>query len=88
MVYREKIEVMSNDKAVTFHNVTEQVKTIRTIPLTIKYKGTVVVQGEGIMKISELERYNKTADEKLKNAEEKVNKIVTENGNLEDFQVE
>lgn len=28
MVYREKIEVMSNDKAVTFHNVTEQVKKI------------------------------------------------------------
>lgn len=49
-------------------NVTAQVKTIRTIPLTIKFKGTVVVQGEGIMKLSELEKYNKTADEKLKNA--------------------
>ena len=49
-------------------NVTEQVKTIRTIPLTIDYKGLVVVQGEGIMKLSELEKYNKTHDEKLKNA--------------------
>ena len=49
-------------------NVTEQVKTIRTIPLTIDYNGLVVVQGEGIMKLSELEKYNKTHDEKLKNA--------------------
>ena len=36
-------------------NVTEQVKTIRTIPLSIPYKGLVVVQGEGIMKLSELD---------------------------------
>ena len=49
-------------------DVTEQVKTIRTIPLEIDYKGLVVVQGEGIIKLSELEKYNKTADEKLKNA--------------------
>ncbi len=49
-------------------NVTEQVKTIRTIPLSIPFKGLVVVQGEGIMKLSELENFNKTHDEKLKNA--------------------
>ena len=49
-------------------NVTEQVKTIRTIPLLIKFKGKVVVQGEGIMRLSELEKYNLTHDEKLKNA--------------------
>lgn len=49
-------------------NVTEQVKTIRTIPLTIPFKGLVVVQGEGIMKLSELEKFNKTHEEKLKNA--------------------
>ena len=30
----------------------------------------------------------KECDEKLKNVEEKVNKIVTENGNLEEFEVE
>ena len=30
----------------------------------------------------------KECDEKLKNAEEKVNKIVTENGSLEEFEVE
>lgn len=49
-------------------NVTEQVKTIRTIPLTIPYKGLVVIQGEGIMKLSELEKHNDTHDDKLKNA--------------------
>ena len=33
-------------------DVTEQVKTIRTVPLEIKYKGLVVVQGEGIIKLN------------------------------------
>ncbi|MBQ3158419.1 MAG: NAD-dependent DNA ligase LigA [Clostridia bacterium] len=49
-------------------NVTSQVKTIRTIPLTISYKGLVVIQGEGIMKLSELEKYNSLHEDKLKNA--------------------
>lgn len=49
-------------------DVTEQVKTIRTVPLEIDYKGLVVIQGEGIIKLSELEKYNSTAEEKLKNA--------------------
>ena len=49
-------------------DVTEQVKTIRTVPLTIDYKGEVVVQGECIMKLSELEKYNKNNIELLKNA--------------------
>lgn len=49
-------------------DVTEQVKTIRTVPLTIDFKGEIDIQGEGIIKLSELERYNKNSDEKLKNA--------------------
>ena len=49
-------------------DVTEQVKTIRTVPLEIDYKGLVIVQGEGIIKLSELEKYNNTTDDKLKNA--------------------
>ena len=49
-------------------DVTEQVKTIRTVPLTIDYKGKVIVQGEAIMKLSELAKYNKNAAEPLKNA--------------------
>lgn len=49
-------------------DVTEQVKTIRTVPLSINFKGKVNVQGEGIIKLSELEKYNAKTDDKLKNA--------------------
>lgn len=50
-------------------DITSQVKTIRTIPLTIPYKGYVVIHGEGIMKLSELEKFNiKNPTEQLKNA--------------------
>ena len=49
-------------------DVTAQVKTIRTVPLEIDYKGLIIIQGEGIIKLSELEKYNEQSDEKLKNA--------------------
>lgn len=46
-----------------------QVKTIRSVPLTIPYQeGTIEVQGEGIMNLSVLAKYNETAAEPLKNA--------------------
>jgi DNA ligase (NAD+) len=46
-----------------------QVKTIRSIPLSIPYKdGVIEVQGEGLMYLSVLKDYNKTAAEPLKNA--------------------
>lgn len=46
-----------------------QVKTIKSIPLQIPYKdGVIEVQGEGIMNLSVLEEYNRTASEPLKNA--------------------
>ncbi len=45
-----------------------QAMTIRTIPLTIPFTGRMEVQGEGIMRLSELKKYNETADEPLKNA--------------------
>lgn len=45
----------------------EQVKTIKSIPLTIDFKGKMEVQAEGIMKRSVLAAYNETADEPLKN---------------------
>lgn len=49
-------------------DVTLQVKTIKNVPLTIEYKNHVEIQGEGIMRLSVLEKYNKTHDEPLKNA--------------------
>ena len=45
-----------------------QAKTIHTVPRTIPYRGLLEVQGECIMRLSTLEKYNKTAREPLKNA--------------------
>ena len=45
-----------------------QVETIRSIPLTIPYRGRIEVQGEGVMPLSALEAYNREADVPLKNA--------------------
>ncbi len=39
-------------------DVTEQIKTIRTVPLSIPFKREVEVQGEGLMRLSELKAYN------------------------------
>lgn len=49
-------------------DVTEQVRTIKSIPIKIPYTGLLEAQGEGIMRLSALEAYNKTAKEPLKNA--------------------
>ncbi|MEG1500004.1 MAG: NAD-dependent DNA ligase LigA, partial [Clostridia bacterium] len=49
-------------------DVTEQVKTIKSVPLEIPYKGELIVQGEGLVTLSNLEKYNKNAKEPLKNA--------------------
>ena len=49
-------------------DVTSQVLTVKSFPLSISYKGTLEVQGEAIMRLSVLEEYNKTATEPLKNA--------------------
>lgn len=45
-----------------------QARTVRTVPLSIPYKGLLEVQGECIMRLSVLAEYNKTAKEPLKNA--------------------
>ena len=49
-------------------DVTAQCLTIKSFPLTIPYKGLLEVQGEAIIRLSVLEKYNQTATEKLKNA--------------------
>lgn len=48
--------------------VLAQIRTIATIPLTIPYPGRIEVQGEGLMPLSDLARYNQKADLPLKNA--------------------
>lgn len=49
-------------------DVTRQVRTIKSVPLIIKYKGDLIVQGEGMMTQESLKKYNETATEALKNA--------------------
>ncbi len=48
-------------------DVTQQVKTIKSVPLTIKHKGRLIVQGECMMTNKAFEEYNTTADIPLKN---------------------
>lgn len=48
-------------------DISLQVKTIKSVPLKIKFKNHLIVQGEGMMTNSSFELYNKTAEEKLKN---------------------
>lgn len=45
-----------------------QIRTIRSVPLSIDFKGRMEVQGEGVMPLSALARYNLTAEVPLKNA--------------------
>lgn len=47
--------------------ITEQVKTIKSVPLTIEFDGIMEVQGEGFMRTSTLKKYNETAKDPLKN---------------------
>lgn len=48
-------------------DVTLQVKTIKSVPLTIPFKGRLLVAGECMMTNSSFEEYNKTAEIPLKN---------------------
>ena len=53
---------------ITGEDVTSQIMTVKSFPLTINYKGVLEVQGEAIIRLSVLDEYNKTASEPLKNA--------------------
>ncbi len=48
-------------------DVSLQVKTIKSVPLTIPFKNRLIVQGEGMMTQKAFKKYNKTALEPLKN---------------------
>ncbi len=63
------VSAATRGKGIVGEDVTEQVKTIRSVPLKIPFKGVIELQGEGIMRLSVLEKYNaKHPDDKLKNA--------------------
>jgi DNA ligase (NAD+) len=63
------VQAATRGNGVIGESILAQVKTIRSIPLQIPYKdGVIEVQGEGMMFLSVMEQYNKTAVEPLKNA--------------------
>lgn len=71
LTYREGklVQAATRGNGVTGEGILSQVKTIKSIPLTIPFSdGTIEVQGEGIMNLSVLAKYNETALEPLKNA--------------------
>ena len=70
LTYRngELVQAATRGNGVTGEAILPQAKTIHAVPRTIPYKGLLEVQGECIMRLSTLEKYNKTAKEPLKNA--------------------
>lgn len=62
------IQVATRGNGEVGEAILPQAMTIRTIPLTIPFTGRMEVQGEGIMRLSELKKYNETSAEPLKNA--------------------
>lgn len=62
------VQALTRGNGEVGEDVTLQAKTIRSLPLSIDCKDTIVVQGEVVMKLSELNAYNKTTEDKLKNA--------------------
>lgn len=62
------VQGATRGNGVTGEAILPQLKTIRSLPLSIPFKGRMEVQGECIMLLSVLSKYNKTAKEPLKNA--------------------
>ncbi|MBR4236423.1 MAG: NAD-dependent DNA ligase LigA [Clostridia bacterium] len=62
------VQAATRGNGTTGEAILPQALTIRSIPLTIPYKGLLEVHGECYMRLSTLEKYNKTAAEPLKNA--------------------
>lgn len=62
------VRATTRGNGVVGEDVTAQVLTIKSFPLAINYKGVLEVQGEAIIRLSQLKKYNETAEEQLKNA--------------------
>ena len=70
LTYENQNLIMASTRGngIVGEEILEQVKTIYSVPLRISYPGKIEVQGEGLMPLSELEKYNQENEEKLKNA--------------------
>ncbi len=70
LTYRggQLVQAASRGNGTTGEAILPQAMTVRSIPLSIPYKGLLEVHGECYMRLSVLEKYNRTASEPLKNA--------------------
>lgn len=64
----ELVQGATRGNGVVGEAILPQIKTIKSIPFKIDFKGTMEVQGEGLMPLSALGKYNETHREPLKNA--------------------
>ncbi len=62
------VRATTRGNGIVGEDVTAQVLTIPSFPLSISYTGTLEVRGEAVIRLSVLEAYNRTAAEPLKNA--------------------
>ncbi len=62
------VRATTRGNGVVGEDVTAQCLTVRSLPLKIPFKGKMEVQGEAVIPLSALAKYNLTATEKLKNA--------------------
>ncbi len=62
------VRATTRGNGIVGEDVTAQVLTIPSFPLTISYTGTLEVRGEAVIRLSVLDQYNETATEPLKNA--------------------
>ena len=61
------VQAATRGNGLVGEGILSQVRTIKSVPLSVEYKGIFEVQGEGFMPISAFERYNQEAQEPLKN---------------------
>ena len=64
----ELIGAATRGNGIVGESILPQAMTIHSIPRRIPYQGLMEIQGECIMRLSTLDKYNKTAKEPLKNA--------------------
>ncbi len=62
------VSATTRGNGIVGEDVTEQVRTIKSLPLKIEFTGELIVAGEGMITNENLEKYNKMSNEPLKNA--------------------
>ena len=66
--YGKYFSATTRGNGIIGEDVTSQVKTIKSVPLSIPFKGRLIVSGEGMITDKNLKLYNSASNEPLKNA--------------------